>query len=66
MSRRESRGIRASKRLLENIREVLEMKNTVFAIMILMFMSACVVVHDHVPPGQIKKQTAPGQMKKWK
>jgi len=48
------------------MKEEPEMKKTVFAIMILMFLSACVVVHDHVPPGQIKKQMAPGQMKKWK
>ncbi|HEU0264414.1 MAG TPA: hypothetical protein VFR01_01655 [Geobacterales bacterium] len=30
-------------------------------------LAGCIVVHDHhrmIPPGQIKKQSAPGQMKK--
>jgi len=41
------------------------MKKAVLAIAVLAFLSACVVVHEgHVPPGQIKKQMAPGQMKK--
>ncbi|HLB05692.1 MAG TPA: hypothetical protein VJL62_03150 [Thermodesulfobacteriota bacterium] len=42
------------------------MKNIFLAFMMLSFLASCVVVHEHsVPPGQIKKQTAPGQMKKY-
>lgn len=63
MSLKMSRGIRASK---YNLKEVDDMKNIFLAIMMTVFLASCVVVHEHtVPPGQIKKQTAPGQMKKY-
>jgi len=44
------------------------MKRRLFALIMLSIfvlgtMSAC-VYKNHVPPGQIKKQSAPGQMKK--
>ena len=42
-----------------------KMSKSVVAVITLVFLSACVVVHErNVPPGQIKKQMAPGQMKK--
>ncbi len=42
------------------------MKKIVLAFMMLSFLASCIVVHErNIPPGQIKKQTAPGQMKKY-
>ena len=42
------------------------MKQMVVSLMLLAFLTvgAGCVVKGHVPPGQIKKQSAPGQMKK--
>ena len=38
-------------------------KYAVIAVIVI-FAIGCAGVHDHVSPGQIKKQMAPGQMKK--
>lgn len=42
------------------------MRRGIAAITLALFMAVFVegCVHHHIPPGQIKKQTAPGQMKK--
>lgn len=42
------------------------MPKIVVTILMMAFLVGCVVVHEgNVPPGQIKRQMAPGQMKKY-
>jgi hypothetical protein len=40
------------------------MTTTIALLVLTTLLAGCLIVPPHVPPGQIKKQSAPGQMKK--